>query len=71
MQPTANTTYTHNLEAHLVTNGRSFLYMIFGDYQLQNSFVTRVCPQIVGVSYVGEQFRILCLIYTMHGIGIQ
>ena len=40
------------------------------DYQLQNSFVTRVCPQIVGVSYVGEQFRILCLIYTMHGIGI-
>ena len=22
-------------------------------------------------SYVGEQFRILCLIYTMHGIGIQ
>ena len=40
------------------------------DYQLQNSFVTRVCPQI-GVSYVGEQFRILCLIYTMNGIGIQ
>ena len=38
------------------------------DYQLQNSFVTRVCPQIVGVSYVGEQFRILCLIYTMHGL---